>query len=159
MRAEQRKTVFVLLELLRLGFPALYRVALRAIRAKLAPMNVSVAIRTSRAGVLENQIRVALLAVHFRVQTAQGVAGPVVIELGNAANRFPTGVRMAVFAGNADRAVRVAGELLTRLGGSLPRNREDNQPKEQLNGPCPIHEMHPPSGLLLVRLGSTSGFQ
>lgn len=98
MRAHQRKAVRVVLDFLRGYLPALHRVALLAIGAELAPVNVSVAIRAMGAHVLEHHRRVALGAAHFLVHAAQRIPCLVVIELGHGPDRFPACVSMTVLA-------------------------------------------------------------
>ena len=53
MRTKQRKTILVILHLLRRDIPAPDRMALRAIRTHLAAMNIRVAVSAVLAGVGE----------------------------------------------------------------------------------------------------------
>jgi hypothetical protein len=64
-------------------------VALLAIRAHLALMNVGVAVCALRAHIGENHLGVALSACHSFMQAAQRVLGGVVIEFRDGSNRFP----------------------------------------------------------------------
>lgn len=89
MRADQREAVGVLLDFLLGNVPPLNRVALLAIRAKLAPMEVGVAPGASRRGVAEYQALVAPHATDVDVHAAQGVFGSVVIELRHTAEGTP----------------------------------------------------------------------
>jgi hypothetical protein len=80
VRPNQRESILVILHCLKRNLPAFYRVAVRAIGAKLAPMEVGVTIGALRTYVFENQARVALAATHVLVHAAQGISGQVVIE-------------------------------------------------------------------------------
>ena len=70
VRAHQRESVAVVLDLLDVYLPALDRVAAFAIGAKLAAVNVCVALRALRACFFEDQVRVALCAGYFCVHPA-----------------------------------------------------------------------------------------
>ena len=114
MRANQRKAVNVLVDLLNRDIPALDRVALLAVGAHLPLVNVGVAVRALRSHIREHQLGVALGTGHALVHSAQRVLGRVVIEFRNSADRLPTAESVAVLAGNAKasvRAPRVRGGL------------------------------------------------
>ena len=115
MRAEQRKAVLMRLDFPRMQVPSVHRVALLAPRAKLAPVNVGVAVGAFHANVLEIQAGMALRARNSRVHSAKGIPGLIVIKFRDAADRFPAGRSVAVFAGDCDRAVRIASESLLLL--------------------------------------------
>lgn len=116
VRAEQRESVRMLLELRGLKFPAVDGVARLAFRAELAAVDIRVAIRAMRADVREDEAHVALRALHFHVHAAQRVARVIVVEFRNVADRFPARARVAVFAGNRDRSVRILVRGCLRLG-------------------------------------------
>jgi len=141
MGAQQRKAIFMLLELLSLHLPALHRVTLLAIGAKLAAVNIRVAIRATRAHVGKDKIGMALFAVNFFVHASQRVACPVVVKLRNAADGFPARIRMAVLAGNVDGAVRVPAWLFVGLGPSrrLPNGHDGQQHEQERDGLCRSH--------------------
>ena len=80
------------------NIPALHGVALRAVRAHLAAMDVCVAISAVLAYVCEYRFHVALGALHFFVHAAQRIVRLVVIEFGHRADRAPAGRCVAVFA-------------------------------------------------------------
>ena len=111
VRAEKRKPIRVLPHPVGANVPALHRVTPLAIRAELAAVNIGVAIRAARAHIREYEIRVAERALNFLMHAAQRVARVVVIELGDASDRFPAGARVAVLARNADGAVRIPADL------------------------------------------------
>ena len=111
VRAEQRKSVEVLLNRLDRNLPAENRVALRAIRAELCAVNVSVAIGALLSNVREHRLGVASGAGHFFVHAAKRVPRGVVIEFGNGANGRPTRVRVAILAGNVQGTVRTSARL------------------------------------------------
>lgn len=75
--------------------------------AKLAAMNVRMAIGAMRAYILENQACVAFGAGHFLVHAAQWITRAVMIKLGIRPDRFPARVGMAVLARHGDGAVRI----------------------------------------------------
>lgn len=120
MRSEQRKTVFVRLDLLRVQVPAIHGVALFAFVAKLASMNIGVAIGALHADVFEDQADVALRAGNAGVHSAERVPRLIVIELWNASDRLPAGSRVAVFAGDCDRPMRIARVGFVILSGCTP---------------------------------------
>jgi len=81
VRTEKREAILVILHLLDGNIPALYSVALLAIRAHLAAVNVSVAVRAILAHIREDRLGMAVDALHLFVHAPQRVAGLVVIEL------------------------------------------------------------------------------
>ena len=109
VRADERKAILMVLNRLRRNIPPLNGMALLAVRSHLPPVNVGVAVRALGADIREHQLDVALGALHLLVHSAQRVTGLVVIELRDAPDRLPAGVGVAVFAGNADIAVRILG--------------------------------------------------
>ena len=114
MGADQREAIEMLVDLLNGNVPAPHRVALLAIRAHLALMNVGVAVGALRAHIGKDHLGVALRAGHSLVQSAQRIFRGVVIEFRNGTNRLPTAQRVAVLAWNAQAAVRTS-----RVGGRL----------------------------------------
>lgn len=107
------EAVLVVLNLLNVYLPTLYRVAAFAIGAKLATMNVGMAFSALSADLFENKIRVALAAAHLRVHSAQRVSSLIVIELRIRTYRFPAGVSVAVLAWDRNGSVRICN---LRLG-------------------------------------------
>jgi hypothetical protein len=100
VRAEQRKSIEVLLNRLDRRAPSENRVALRAVRAELSAVNVGVTIGAILANVRENRLGMAPRTGHFFVHAAKRVPRGVVIEFGNGANGSPASVGVAIFAGN-----------------------------------------------------------
>ena len=86
--------------------------ALRAIGAHLAAMNIRVTIGAILADVREDGLHVALNAFHFFMQTAQGILRFIVIKLGNGADGTPTSGGVAVLAGNVERSMGIARGLV-----------------------------------------------
>jgi hypothetical protein len=76
----QGESILVVLNRLQRNLPAFYRVAVRAIGAKLTPMEVGVTIGALRTHIFEDQAGVALAAPYVLVHAAQGISGQVVIE-------------------------------------------------------------------------------
>jgi hypothetical protein len=89
VRADQRKTVLVILNSLQRNLPALDRVATRAIGAKLATMDVRMAVCALGADVFEDQVGVTLDAIHFLVHAAKWISSQVVIKFGIGSDGFP----------------------------------------------------------------------
>ena len=129
VRPQQREAVLVIFQLLHGHVPALHGVALRAVRAHLCLVHVGVAVFTIPPHVSENRLDMALRALHFFVHTAQGILGLVVVEFGNCADGAPSGGRVAVFAGDRQRAVRASSALPLRQGngsvGWLPGKKQE----------------------------------
>ncbi len=100
MSSGQRKTIRMLLDLLDGNLPSADRVALLAIGAQLALVNVGVAILTALAHAGENHLDVTLCAGYRGVHTAQGIPRLVMVELGNRADRPPAVCGVAVLAGD-----------------------------------------------------------
>ena len=136
----------MLLELLVLNLPALHRVTFLTIGAELAAVNIRVTICAPCAHIREHKIRVALLAVHFLVHAAQWVAGSVVIEFRIISDRFPTCIRVAIFAGIIDGPVRVPARLFVSLPLSkcLPGGRDGQEQEQERNGLCRSHRTPTP---------------
>lgn len=112
VRPEQRKEIVVIADLLLGSEPALYNVALRAIRAELAQVNVGMAIVAILADIGENRLRVALRAGKLFMTAAKRKVCLIVVEPGTIEDRAPPGSRMAILAGNRERAVRVWSRVL-----------------------------------------------
>ena len=90
VRADQWKTIDVLVDLLNRNIPALYGVALLAVGAHLPLVNVRVAVRALGAHVREDQLGVALRTAQALMHAAQGILRGVVIKLGNGPERLPS---------------------------------------------------------------------
>ena len=108
MRPKQGEAVLVLSHRPQAHLPTLDAMTLLALGAHLATMNIGVAIGAVRANLSENQACVTLPALNLFVQTTQWVARLVVVKLRNAADGLPTRKRVAVLAGDCQRAVRAA---------------------------------------------------
>src|SRR5579864_810745 len=105
VRSSQREAVVMLLNLLNGDLPSTDGVALLAVRAQLALVNVGVAVLATLSNVGENRPNVTFSAAHGLVHTAQRISGLVVIEFRNAADWLPRGRGVAVLARNAQVAV------------------------------------------------------
>jgi hypothetical protein len=101
MRSDQGEAIFVSAYGLQGYIPTDHAMALLAIRAELPPMNVGVAIGTLRAHVAEYRLCMALDAIDFGMHTPQGVAGRIVVEFRDRADRLPTRLCVAVLARNS----------------------------------------------------------
>jgi hypothetical protein len=98
VRADQGETVGVVPDGLKRNLPALHRVALRAVGAELAAMDIGVTIGARRPDVLEHHAGVALSAGHVLVHAAQRIASQIMVEFGIGADRLPTLVTVAICA-------------------------------------------------------------
>ena len=98
--------------------PTENRVALRAVRAHFALVNIGVAILTVLAHVCEYRLYVALRALNSLVHAAQWILCFVVIKFRDGANGAPARGGVAVLAGNGERSVRTARGFPLRRGKS-----------------------------------------
>lgn len=102
----QWETIIVILDLLHGNGPSTHRVALLAVGAQLAAVNVSVAVLALGAHVREHRLHVTLGAGHGLVHSAQWIPRLVVIKLRYGADRPPGCRCMTVLASNVQIAVR-----------------------------------------------------
>jgi hypothetical protein len=116
VRAQQRKTILVVLQLLNRDIPSLHRMALRAVRTHLAPVDVIVAILAVLAYVGEHRFDVALRAFHFFMHPAQGIAGFAVVKFGDGTDGTPFRGGVTVFTRNREGPVWAPGGLALGLG-------------------------------------------
>lgn len=131
--AEKREAILVILNLLNGIVPTKNRVALRAVRAHFALVNIGMAILTILANIGEDRLYVALRALHFLMHTAQWVVRFVVIEFRNGADGAPTRGGVAVLARNGERSVRTPSGLSLWCGSARCRRRKQQQPTQDLN--------------------------
>lgn len=129
MCPHQRKAVLVLVDLLHRDMPTLHAMTLFAGSAKLALVDVGMAIRTFLAHVGEHRPSVALDASDALVHTSQGEASLIVIELRDITNGLPSGQGVAVLAGNTQRAVWAP---CPAIGGALPPSRRQHEQRNDL---------------------------
>jgi len=119
MRAHQGEAVLMLAHGLQGNSPALHRVALLALCAELAAMNVRMAIRALGSDVGEHEADMALRAGNPPMKSPQRVMRLVMIELDNIAEGFPSRECVAVLAGGRQISVRAARgtALISLLAG------------------------------------------
>lgn len=98
VRADQGETVGMVPDGLKRNLPALDRMALGAVGAELAAMDVGVTIGARRPDLLEHHAGVALSTGHVLVHSAQRIASQIMVEFGIGADRLPTLVTMAICA-------------------------------------------------------------
>ena len=127
---KQRKTIEVILNRLHRNIPAERRVALGAIGSKLALVNVGMAIGAVLAYVGEHRFCMALGAIHFFMQAAQGITRGVMIKFRNGANRGPTGGRVTILTRNRQRSVRTTARLPLRLRGMHEGQRQKKKKRQ-----------------------------
>ena len=105
----------MLLDLLDLHIPAPHVVALVAAGSELSLVNIGVTVGALPSDIREDRLGVALGARDALVQSMQGEARGLVVELRNRPNGLPSFKRVAVLAGNTQWPMRAAS---CRLGGS-----------------------------------------
>lgn len=129
VRSGEREAIVVLLNILVGDLPSAHRVALLAIRAQLATVNVGVAILALVTDVSEHHLYVTLRASDGGVHAAKRVLGLIVIEFGNGADRFPRAGRVTILARDCKTPVRTV-----RTSGSLPsRTLRESEERENKN--------------------------
>ena len=106
VRSSQREAVVMLLNVLDRDLPSTDGVALLAVGAELALMNVGMAVLAALSDVGENHFDVTLRAGHRSVHAAQRVTSLIVVEFGNSANRLPPAGGVAVLTGHVQIPVR-----------------------------------------------------
>jgi hypothetical protein len=128
VRAEERKSVGVLLDRFDRYTPAADGVALCAVCTHLTTVDVRMAVRAVMASVGKHGLKMALSAVHFFVQAAQRVSRQIMIEFRYRADRLPTRARVAILAGHIKRAVGAAAGLSlgTRRAGKGKRKSKEH---------------------------------
>ena len=113
----QRKPIVVLLHVLSGDLPSPHRMALLAVRAQLALVNIGMAILTPLSNIRKNHLHVTRGAGDGSVHATQGITRLIVIEFRNRANWLPVARSVAVLAGNSQisvRTVRAPGRLRSR---------------------------------------------
>jgi len=125
VRSQQRKAVLVVLDRACGYSPTLHGVAVFALRAELAAVEIGMACRALGSGFREYSRYVAGVAPDVFVHATQSELGfAIVIEFHLRAQGRPTGGRMAVFAGDGDGAVRIPRRLRRlRTQGRQKRQR------------------------------------
>jgi hypothetical protein len=118
MSAQERKAVLVIAHLLHGDIPTLHGMALRAVRTHLAAVDVGVAIGAVLAHVGEYGFYVALRALHFFMQAAEGVFRFVVIEFRDRADGPPARRGVTIFARNVQGAVWIPPGILLGVARS-----------------------------------------
>ena len=106
MSAGQREAVVMILDLLDGDTPSAHRVALRAIRAQLAFMDIRVAVLALAAHIVENHLNVAGRAGHADVHAAQRVGCLIVIKFRNGTDGPPALRGMAILTRDVETTVR-----------------------------------------------------
>jgi hypothetical protein len=96
----------MILDLLDGDAPSAHRVALRAIRAQLALVDIRVAVLAFVAHVVEHHLYVASCAGYTDVHPAQRIRGLIMIELRNGPDGLPTLCRVAILAREVETTVR-----------------------------------------------------
>ena len=142
----QREPVVVLLNILNRDLPSPHRVALFAVGAQLAPVNIGMAVLTALTNTGENHLHVACGAGDGSVHATQRISRLVMVELGNGANRPPAIRGVAVLARDSQAAVRTVAPFSNlRTHSYLESGKRTYQNEDYLqfgSGPS-AHELHP----------------
>lgn len=128
--AGQRETVVVILNILVRHLPSPHGVALFAIGAQLAAMNVRVTILAVQSDVGEDHLHVTLRARDRSVHATERVFGLIVIKLWNRANGLPCTRSVAVLTGNrqiAMRTMRAPRSLRSRTFRKCEKRKNQNK--------------------------------
>ena len=129
--SRQREAIVVLLNVLDGNLPATNRMALFAIRAHLALMNVGMAVLAALPDVGEDHLYVTRRTGHGTMHTAQRIVRLIVVELGNRTDRLPAIRRVTVLTRHRETAVRTTssfGDLSSRASRECGKcNREDDE--------------------------------
>jgi hypothetical protein len=127
MSSQQRKKILVVANLLAGSEPTLHDMALGAIRAKFAQVNVGVTIRTILSHVAEDRMGMTLVAGYARVHASKRVVRLIVVEFKNGTNRGPAVGRVAILARDCQWSVRIGRSLALDVGPQNARRVERDQ--------------------------------
>ena len=134
VRANQRKSVLVFIDVVDRNRPAIGVVAQLALRAVLAAMQVSVAILALVGSVGEIEIGVAIAATHRRVAPAEGKAGLSMIELDLVPDNLPVFDGMACIARQLEFSVRADRRCeWSRLRTQGTRTQEEHRRQQDVS--------------------------
>lgn len=111
---DEREQILMVAHLRLGGEPALHDMALGAIRAKLAQVNVGMTIRTVLPDIGEDRLSMTLPARHTPMPAAQRISSLIVIEFRNRTNGRPASGDMAILARHLQRTMRVRGGIPLR---------------------------------------------
>lgn len=153
VRAQERKAVLVIPELLDRDVPALDGMTLGAVGAHFALVDVAMAVFAILSHIGENRLYVALRALHFFVHAAQRILGFVVVKFGVGANGPPSGGRVAILAGDGESPVRTSGGLpLRRLRWSVGwRPPKKKQPAQNMEDRVRSYPLNYPRSVFVGR--------
>jgi len=157
MRSHKRKAVEVLLNGLHPDPPPLYRVAIFAAGAELAPMDIRVAVRALRARIAEHQVGMALAAGDSFMHPAQWKLGLIVIKLGDIADRLPGCEAVTILAWQIQITVGAARSglaLAVDLRGVAGRLRRQSSRSTQQEPDDQVYQQCRAQGISLVLLMS-----
>ena len=129
MRAGERETIIVLLDLLCRNLPSPHSVALLAISSQLAAVDVRMAILATLTDVGKYGLHVALRAGDGLMHSPQWIPRLIVIEFRHGANRLPGACRVAILA----RQVEIPVRAVRALVGLCKRGSATSCDKKQQN--------------------------
>jgi hypothetical protein len=116
MSAGEWETILVVLYGLHGYFPATHGMTLVAFPSELTSVNVRVAIGALPPHRVEDELDVALAAIHRLVETSKRIGGLLVAEVRPRTDGSPTRGCMAVLTGNRESSVRAKCTASLRLG-------------------------------------------
>jgi hypothetical protein len=108
MRADQRKTILMLVDVMHRHCPSVEVVTQVALGTIFASMNVGVAVLALLAGICENRIDVALLTRNFRVETTQRKCRFTMVKFWLGTQWQPSLAGMAVLTRNLQRPMGIS---------------------------------------------------
>ncbi len=117
----------MVLNVLNRDVPSFDRVTLFAASPHLPAVHISVAVGAFVSNIGEDWLGVTLGTGDVLVHATQRIASPVVIELGNCANRFPAQGCVAVLTGDVQISVRTACLRRHVRAGARASNSEQRQ--------------------------------
>ncbi len=133
VRANQRKTVLVVLDVFNSHIPALDCMALLAAGPHLPAVHIGMAVGALVSNIAENWFGMALRTGDILVHAAQRIAGLIVVELGDRPDRLPTQRRMTVLTGDVQISVR-APRLSRHISAGARCNHSEQRQRQRHSG-------------------------
>lgn len=133
VRADQRKTILVLVDVMDRHLPAVCVVAQLALRAVLAPMQIRMAVLAFVRSIGEFKIRVAVAACHHRMASPQGKPGFCMVEFDLVRDYLPVGRDVASNARQIQRPMRTLSRRKRPRGFAVqdaPTEQEQHRREE-----------------------------
>lgn len=128
MRADQRKSILVLVDVVDRDLPAIWVMAQFALRPILSAMKICMAVLTLFWHMAEYEVGMTIHALYLRVPSVQRKIGSRMLELHSCSQRLPSLLAVTLLAGNIELlSVRTVS---SRICGSVLRNANTCSQKE-----------------------------